>query len=169
MRAFTSVALTAVLAGSLFGGIAAASADSAPSGKHATGRATNEAIVTGTVSRTIPAPATTAAVQDLPEDVSYGEAAAVNAHSPQDRYFYYDGQFHVSYPNDPAPEADKTATFYYGGQRHVSYATGAKSDASPEILNLPDDVAFGEAQEINSRSAEDHYFYYDGRFHISYQ
>ena len=154
MRTLTSLALATALIGGLFGGISAASA---------TGAAT-----TGGVTGATGATAAAVNALDLPSDVSFGEASDINARSPQDRYFYYDGQFHVSYPSPPTPDANKVSVFYYDGQPQVSYSTGSKSTASAEILNLPQDVAFGEAEDISSRTGGDRYFYYDGQFHITY-
>lgn len=66
---------------------------------------------------------------DLPTNVSYGEAAAVNASSPADRYFYYDGRWHESYSSvQSAADAAKTANneptgyFYYDGQYQPTYS-----------------------------------------------
>ena len=94
---------------------------------------------------------------DLPTNVSYGEAAAVNATSPQDRYFYYDGKFHVTYPSADASYSKgdnlKVSSFYYDGRHHDSYSL-ASSGAS----------ASRKDADIKPTGS----FFYDGRYHDTY-
>lgn len=92
---------------------------------------------------------------DLPTNVSYGEAAAVNASSPQDRYFYYDGQFHVSYPTADASygKSDnlKVSSFYYDGQSHDSYSLVSAGAGRKDA-------------DIKPTGS----FFYDGQYHDTY-